>query len=87
MRFGNSLGRGSRICKHNTNTMKITDTEIQALQNLLNGFESQNGSLTVETMHTTNCYQCTGSCNNFCTGSCRSYCDGNSGSCWNTWRG
>jgi hypothetical protein len=64
--------------------MNIDEQEVSKLRTLLESYKQQHGTIATGSPESTNCYTCSGSCDNFCTHSCSTYCDGNSGSCWNS---
>ncbi len=62
--------------------MKISDFELQKVQNLLKEYTEKNGSVAEKVTLATNCRGCTGACSGSCKGSCSMKCKGYcSGTC------
>ena len=62
--------------------MNVNEKELARLKAMLEEYKQAHGSVSIRAGESTNCYGCTGSCNNFCTQSCSTYCDGHSSFCW-----
>lgn len=72
--------------------MKISDSELQKVKNLLKEYTEKNGTIAEKDTLSTNCRGCTGSCSGSCrgtcSGKCKGYCSGTcKGQCSSTCKG